>query len=168
MAKAHEPWSDEMISAYLDDEVSSTERELIERALQQDARCRELYEQLRACAKPCRRCRLSEWTRGFLPGYWSALANFSRPTLDLTWEASSSRSGPRGCRRHAVFVEVSCGRHWPSPLPCCSWSGNLRQGETRLNWPRRPGRPRRRRAKRTKCLRSPGIQLGMLGPSRRR
>ena len=54
MAERNEPWSDELISAYLDDEVSSYEREWVERVLKQDARCRQLYENLRSAREAVR------------------------------------------------------------------------------------------------------------------
>jgi anti-sigma factor RsiW len=48
MAETDPGMSDEMISAYLDGELSSDERQAVERAMQQDAACRQLYDQLRA------------------------------------------------------------------------------------------------------------------------
>jgi hypothetical protein len=103
MAETDPSMSDEMISAYLDGELSSDERQAVERALQQDAACQQLYDQLRA---------LRESLQG-LPRH-ELDAEFAARVLRRIGEIHPDHapqparaSGPRGIRRGLAWAAVA-------------------------------------------------------------
>ena len=50
------PFSDELISAYLDGELTAEEQQYVEEQLRENADLRRTYDELRRCVRRCRRC----------------------------------------------------------------------------------------------------------------